>query len=102
MWHPEELVACWCAGDLAAHDCAITGNKHLLDIELHIRNGLGEVAHHFHRLVPPPALSRQDSPAGLVIGRKELLVHGFHCVARDRLIEQAVPRRNQRAGLCLS
>src|ERR1044071_311694 len=63
--HPEALAgvgnaeqfACRRAGDLAAHDDAVAGNEHLLDVELHVGDGVREVRHDLDRGLSAPALA---------------------------------------------
>jgi hypothetical protein len=97
MRHAEQFAR-GCARDLATYDHAIARDQHFLDVEFHVRNGVGKVRDHLDRGLATPALARQIARTGFVIFGQDLLLNGPD-VAPAGNIEQAVPGRDDRAGL---
>jgi hypothetical protein len=74
--------------------------QHFLDVESHVRDGVGEIRDHLDRGFTAPAFARQIAGTGFVVLRQHRLVDGFD-VAAGGDVEQAVPGRDHGAGLVL-
>src|SRR5262245_36316294 len=73
MRDPEEIAGRR-PGDLAAHHDSIASDEDLLDVELHVGNGLGEATDDLDGGLTAPALARQIPPARLVVRGEDLLL----------------------------
>src|SRR5205814_7087034 len=73
---------------------------HYSYLELHNRYAAGNLTYHFDRGLAAPPFARKVSCARLVISREDLLLSGFD-IASGGNVEEAVPRRDDRAGLGL-
>src|SRR5207302_8859153 len=54
MGHTEEIPS-RCSRHLTAYDDTIPGNENFLDVERHVRDGLGKTSDHFDRGMAAPA-----------------------------------------------
>src|SRR4029077_7000012 len=70
----SKQLACRRAGYFTPDNDAVASHEHFLDVELHVGDGLGEVADHFDRGIAAPAFAGKVSGPYLVIRRTDRLL----------------------------